>query len=267
MKCLVVDDELAGRHNMESALLKISPQSLVKTAESVADAVELCRENNFDVAFLDIELRDGNGLDLAQKIRQMHPQINIIMVTAYDRYALEAHKLYVSGYIMKPPLEADVREALANLRFPVAEEKDEGLQIRCFGDFDVSCDGTSIRFRRTKSKELLAFLIDRRGAAVNTGRICAALWESDNGEKTKNYFRQVMTELRRTLRQFGAEDLLACSRDSFAIDPDKIDCDYYRYLAGDPDAVRAYQGEYMSQYSWAEVTAGSLARGKREHKG
>ena len=47
-------------------------------------------------------------------------------------------------------------------------------------------------------------------------------------------------------------------RDQWAVDTELLDCDYYRMLKGDMDAVNAYQGEYMKQYSWAELTVGRL---------
>ena len=62
------------------------------------------------------------------------------------------------------------------------------------------------------------------------------------------------------LKDAGAEDVIVRGRDEIAIVPESVDCDYYRFLDGDPDAVNLYRGEYMSQYSWVEMTAGSLSR-------
>ena len=67
-----------------------------------------------------------------------------------------------------------------------------------------------------------------------------------------------MGDLRATLRRIGREDLLIRRSGMLAVRPEEIACDYYRMLRGDGDAVNAYRGEYMSQYSWAELTAGKL---------
>ena len=200
---------------------------------------------------------ETDGLSLAKELCTIVPELNIIMVTGYSHYALDAFKVYASDFIVKPATLADVRTALAHLRNPVSRE-DKGLRVQCFGDFEVFFDGQKVRFGRSKAKELLAYLVDRKGAASNTNRICAALWETDNGDKTKNHFRQIVTELRRILNQFGASDILIHSRDSFAIDTKKLNCDYYRFLEKDPVAIASYRGEYMCQYDWAEYTAASL---------
>ena len=64
--------------------------------------------------------------------------------------------------------------------------------------------------------------------------------------------RNLISDIRKTLRGCGAEDVLVGKRNQYAVDPTKLDCDYYRYLEGDEQAVNAYLGEYMKQYSWAE---------------
>ena len=72
--------------------------------------------------------------------------------------------------------------------------------------------------------------------------------------------RNLISDLRNALKDAGAEDVIVRGRDEIAIVPESVDCDYYRFLDGDPDAVNLYRGEYMSQYSWVEMTAGSLSR-------
>ena len=54
------------------------------------------------------------------------------------------------------------------------------------------------------------------------------------------------------------DDILIRKGSTLAIRPERIDCDYYRMLEGDMSAVNAFRGEYMEQYSWAEITKGSL---------
>ena len=70
--------------------------------------------------------------------------------------------------------------------------------------------------------------------------------------------RVLISDLRATLREIGMEELLIRERRQLAIRRDLVDCDYYRMRDGDTAAVNAYFGEYMKQYSWAELTAGRL---------
>ena len=99
----------------------------------------------------------------------------------------------------------------------------------------------------------------RRGAACNTAELCGVLWESkpDTAELRK-YLRKMLSGLVHSLEAVGAGDVLVRRRNSFAIAVDTVDCDYYRLLARDIAAINTYTGEYMTQYSWAEMTLGSI---------
>ena len=257
MKILLVDDERSALKDLERIVRHAEPDADILMAENAGEAVEICCRESIQVAFLDIQLPEVNGLSLAKELISLVPRLNIIIVTGYSEFALEAIKLYVSDFIVKPATLNDVRNALAHLRYPVTKE-DTGLRVQCFGDFEVFFDGKKIKFGRRKAKELFAYLIDRKGASCNTNRICATLWETDNGDKTKNHFRQIVSELRKILTKYNSSDLLIHTRDSFAIDSQNINCDYYKFLERDPIAIASYRGEYMSQYEWAEYTAASL---------
>lgn len=262
MKILIVDDEVAGRKNVEAVILKILPDADITLAENADEVLLLCDRVRYDVIFMDIQMPGMDGLSLTRELQKMQPGINIIIVTAYDNYALDALRLYVSGYVMKPPLEKDIRDALSNLRYPLTapEEKTRGLYVQCYGNFEVFFDGSPIRFRRKKSKEMLAYLIDRRGAAVTNAELRAVLWEDDGSDmdKQRNYLTQICTDLRQTLKSLGCSDILVQSRNSYSIIPDKIHCDYYASLKDKSGIADSFAGEYMSQYSWAEMSTGLL---------
>lgn len=119
-----------------------------------------------------------------------------------------------------------------------------------------------VHFEFSRTKELFAYLIDRCGASVNTGELCCALWEDDDYSR-KVQLRKYLADLSHTLERVGAADVFLKSRNSFAVDKDAVDCDYYNFQRGRTEAVNAYFGEYMTQYSWAEMTLGSL---QNKHK-
>ena len=99
--------------------------------------------------------------------------------------------------------------------------------------------------------------------SVNTmGELSAVLWEEgpDTLSRQSN-LRNLISDLRKTLCDVGAEGILLKTRNAIAIDADAVDCDYYDFLRHIPYAVNRYQGEYMSQYSWAELTAASIVSG------
>ncbi len=260
MRIYAIDDEPKMLRMLHEAIAEASPEAEIRDfsrAPDVLAALEAPQELP-DFVFSDIEIPGMSGLDLALRIKKAAPRARIVFVTGYDQYALEAYRLHVHGYLMKPVDAKAVREELDELpaALPMREKK---LFVRCFGSFEVFWQGRPLLFERRKSKELLAFLIDKKGASCTAEEIVAALWEDeDDLKKAKHQLRNLFNDLRSTLAGIGAEDLLIRKSGLAAVCADRIDCDYYRMLEGDMDAVNAYAGAYMEQYSWAEPTAGRL---------
>jgi two-component SAPR family response regulator len=113
-----------------------------------------------------------------------------------------------------------------------------------------------LMFKRLKTKELFAFLIDRNGAGMTAKQICAVLFPDDTDD-TKNaaYLRQLVLDLKNTLRTVGAESVLCHETPYYRVDTSLLKCDYFTHLeSGKPE----FFGEYMTQYSWAEETCAML---------
>ncbi len=261
MKILIVDDELPALEALYDTVKEVLPEAEVHCFDNCAAAVKSTDMVYYDVCFLDIAMPGQNGLALSRELKNKIPKTNIVFVTGYSEYAVEAFTLNASGYILKPARVADVKNALENLRNPVKYDSKK-LRVQCFGNFEVFCGDEAVRFGRSKAKELFAYLIDLKGASANTNEICAVLFDKDS-ETNKHYLRNVIAELKNTLVKCNAGDVLICSRNSFAVDVSKIECDYYKYLNYDVSAVNSYAGEYMRQYSWAEMTNGFLSLDNR----
>lgn len=257
MNILIVDDERTALNDLEKVLQSVAPGSKIYTAGLADEALQLCRGICFDVAFMDIQMPGKDGLSLARELKAIRPMLNIVMVTAYQEYAYDAFRLYVSDYILKPAMADDVRRAMKNLRNPVASYQ-KGLFVQCFGNFEVFYDGKVVNFGRAKAKEMFAYMIDRKGSSSTNAELCSVLWEDEGEKEHSSYFAQVVYALRAGLKELGCEGVFVHSRNAYAVAPDRISCDYYNFLAGDPQAAGAYRGEYMTQYSWAEITRARL---------
>ena len=254
MKILIVDDEAYLRDELKDSLERISSaNNEYSEAESYNSAIKQLKENSFDIAFLDIHLKGKNGLEIAQKAKHISPQTNLVMVTAYSEYALDAFKLFVSGYLLKPFSDNDLKEVLEHLRTPVNREQAR-LEIRCFGNFDVFIGGKPMIFKRSKEKELLAYLISLKGSSASKNEICANIFEETvTQEKADMNFRQVFASLKKDLKCLGLEDVIIHnSNNAYAIDVALVKCDYYDFITGKATDKNLYQGEFMNQYSWAE---------------
>ena len=187
-----------------------------------------------DAAFLNLEMPGMNGLALTRMIQKLQPRCNIIVVTEHPEYALEALQIFVSGFLLKPANEADVRNVLEHLRYP-PENAPVGIKIQCFGNFEIFVGGRALAFKRSKSKELLAYLVDRNGATCTNGEMLAVLWEDKpDTASLHSHLRNLIFDLSHTLEDAGVTGLLIRGRSTLALDTSKVDCELLQFPAGQP---------------------------------
>ncbi len=257
MKILVVDDEALAVESLVKVLEQELPDAEIVTFIEPEGAFAYLAAHVVDIAFLDIEMGHLSGLALAKRCKDLCPTVNIIFVTGYSQYTMDALRLHVSGYLMKPVRAEDLRTELSNLRHPMPTDK--RVRIQTFGNFEVFVDGKALRVPRQKCKECLAYLVDRRGAGVTYAQLSTVLWEERPLDRTvQKSTQKIISILWKALEQAGVEDILIRTRMEIAIDAEKVDCDYFRAIAGDTAWLNSFTGEYMSNYSWAEVTLGEL---------
>ncbi|MCL2637042.1 MAG: response regulator [Oscillospiraceae bacterium] len=257
MKILALDDSESALKLLTGAIAEACPTAEVTAFNKPSELLEYAKENQCSIAFLDIEVWGTSGLTVAEALKEQNPNINIVFVTAYSEYATEAFELYPSGYVMKPVTKEAIERELENLRYPLDNKSSAQLYAQTFGNFEVFSFGIPIKFKYSKTKELFAYLIDRNGAAINTNELCAVLWEDrQDTSNLKAYLRKLISDLLTALKRIGAEDAVLKRHNSIAVIPQKITCDSYEFMKNNTTRKSAFSGQYMAQYSWAEMTAG-----------
>lgn len=250
MRIIAADDERIALEGIETEIRNALPDAEVHAFCRMSEVIKFVESNPCDIAFLDIQMREMNGIEAAEKLKETNPAINIIFTTAYSEYMPEAFRLHASGYIMKPVTAEKILSEINELRYPV-KSGENLLKVQCFGNFEVFSDGRPLKFKRSKSKELLAYLIDRKGAAINTEQLCAVLWEDKaDTPSLRKQLRTLISDLRAVLRSVEHEDVFISSRNSFSVDTSKLDCDFYDFCNG---SYTDTPYEYMAQYSWADI--------------
>ncbi len=274
MTVVAVDDEEISLMCLEAVLDSMDDVDKVLTFSNAEDTIDYFKTGKADAAFLDIQLYLSggtlNGLMLAAKIKELCPECHVVFVTSCPEYAVDAFKLHVSGYIVKPVTREAARKELdyiimekraaSNAR-GFAEEKEEEPKVRvqCFGNFEVFWKNKPIIFQLSKAKELFAYLVHRKGASISMAELAAVLFEDkEDGLSVQSQIRNLVASMRKTFSSLGCPDLFNKSRGYISIKTDLINCDYYSFMNGDSDAINEYSGEYMAQYSWAEFTVGYL---------
>ncbi|MEZ5199374.1 MAG: LytTR family DNA-binding domain-containing protein [Bacteroidales bacterium] len=101
IKAIIIDDEQESRNTISNILKNYCKNvTVIAQAENVKQGLEVISAQRPDVIFLDIQMPDGSGFDLLEKINRM--DFEIIFVTAFDQFALKAIKFSALDYILKP---------------------------------------------------------------------------------------------------------------------------------------------------------------------
>lgn len=255
MKILAIDDEELALEGLVSAVKKAEPSAVIYSFRKPREALEFCRSTPCEVALLDIQMRNMNGVELAKEVKLLNPHTNIIFTTGYSDYMRDAFEIHASGYVMKPITPSKIRKELDNLRYPAKPVGKNRVRFQTFGNFEMFIDNQTVKFKYDLTKEMLAYLVDRNGAICDNNEIMAVLW----GDKcSPSYLRSLVKDLKDILRDAGCEDIISQQRGKIGIVREKVDCDYYDWQDGKIYAVSLYQGEYMAQYGWSEMTNGGI---------
>lgn len=260
LKVIAADDEENALELLCKSINSAIPGSELLAFTDPYQVLHVIEKQRYlpDLAFLDIEMFGITGIEMAKHIKELSPATKIIFVTGYSNYALEAFKVHARGYVLKPVTKDSITEELSQLEVPSKPTKAK-IQVCCFGNFEVFIDGKPIKFSYSKTKEFFAYLIDRKGAFCTNGEILSILWEDQfDILKRKSYFRDLKSDLIKTLQAFGCSEIIQKQRGMISVVPEKIDCDYYDWINGKIQAINSYAGEYMRQYSWSEFTLGEI---------
>lgn len=263
MTIFAIDDEPQALRVLCRAIAEAAPDASIREFDRPAGVIAALEGGEEpDVLFADVNMPDMNGTELAKALKLRCPRLNVIFATACDDCMRDALALHASGYLKKPVTAEDVRAELDDLRYPVRPSPHR-VRFQCFGNFEVYIDGRPVIFRREKTKEYLAYLVDRETLCTGA-EIAATLWDRN---VNASYLRTLRKDLTDTFTAAGCADVLINEWQRRGIRTDLVDCDYYDWKKGKPWAVNAYRGEYMTQYNWAELTHGALENPGKQRAG
>ncbi|WP_182299787.1 response regulator [Cohnella cholangitidis] len=168
-----------------------------------------------DFVLLDMEMPGIHGLELARRLRDIRPEIQIVFLTAYEEYAREAFQVEALDYLLKPIMKEDMERTLGRVAKrnergnPYERTSERGVSIRSFGPFNVEDEnGRPIRFRNSKGRELLAFLHAYRGRPVSKAQIMDGLWFGRDIDRTQANLHTTVYQLRKDLESCGLENVI-----------------------------------------------------------
>ncbi|MBB6634842.1 response regulator [Cohnella thailandensis] len=292
IRVIAVDDELPALNRLGKLLQTMegvqvaglfdSPKSLLEYALTHSEPVEL--------ALLDMEMPGLHGLELARRLQAVRPEIHIAFLTAYEEYAREAFDVEALDYLLKPITGDDLARTLGRLRKrntvrdPSEEASERKIAVRSFGPFSVTTEtGESVRFRNSKSRELLAYLHHHGDKPVSKAQILEDIWQGGDVERAQVNLHSTVYQLRKDLEACGLNGIVEQTKTaggSYGLRWNKrLDDDVLRFeaavrqvestssLTNVLQAIQLYGDGYLagSGYGWAaprqaelELTFGRL---------
>jgi two-component SAPR family response regulator len=225
MISLAVDDNEAVTRLMIKMLRDIDPEGTHLTAGNAENALEIIRQNQIQVLFLDIEMPNLSGIELAKELQKKYPKLNVIFVTGHPEYAYQAHKVHCCGFLTKPVEEQDLIEELERLRpenqrFSVKYGKPV-LTVICGKNYQINGEDAKAFFGRDRTYEVFAYLLYKKGMLCSNNELIAVLF-GDAMDK-QDLLRKYIQDMRGRLREFSAESCIIKRYGKIGINTENIE--------------------------------------------
>jgi two-component SAPR family response regulator len=268
IRVLLIDDERPSLRGLEILLSKFPEIEIIGSYTAPLEALGEIRRQKPAAVFIDINMPQMMGIDAASRILDINPETEIIFVTAYDQYAIEAFELHAIDYLLKPVREERLAKTIARL-LKNQPAKPAGafrrLQIRCLGSFRLKWeDEEPIKWRAEKTKELFAYLLHNRGRAITKDDILDTLWSGDDPDRAIRQLYNGIYYIRKAIEEYGiGRDLIAIdSNYSIRLNGVDYDIDRVKELMNklrpgnieDMEKINEiFTGEYLEKedYAWA----------------
>lgn len=269
---VIIDDEKLAIDILTIVLGELTQFSIcIKgTFTDAMDAFELFEREQIDLVFLDMEMLDVHGLQIAKLILTQYPHIQLIFVTAHAQFAVDAFDVAATDYLLKPVQERRLEKAMIkaqqiyNARRDVRiEDEQANLYVRVFGGFQlVDAEQKTMKWRTKKVKELFLFLWLNQKKPLSNAVIMEHLWPEVELEKATANLHTTMYLLRKALKQYGSENPILFINNHYQLTMD-IDSDYEQLLAlldkerHDEQSIQqvlnCYEDDFLAaeEYSWA----------------
>ena len=133
IKAILIEDEVNAASALKKMLKIIAPEiAIINEATNVKEAVQVINVSQFDLLFLDIQLKDGNAFELLDQCSNLN--FSILFTTAYNEYAIKAIKYSALDYLLKPINPEELEQALEKVKETIKKKTDYELMLKNFND-------------------------------------------------------------------------------------------------------------------------------------
>ncbi|MFP7737007.1 response regulator [Priestia aryabhattai] len=280
IKVIIVDNEELALEFIKRKLNEFEEIEVVATYTDSKDLIEKLQLLEFDVAFLDIEMGEVSGIDLAEQLINFNRDIQIVFVTAYQDYAIQAFELNSVDYLLKPVIKGRLVKTIKrlenkkihqNLKPREKVKREDVFSIDSLGNLSVTFLGSIIKWKTAKVKELFAYLLTHQGSYVDRDILLNQLWPGFDYKKAKVYLHTSMSYLRQLLKEYGYPKAITFQDNKYKLTLDKFTWDIQlldsietinpitspSHVEKIKNLQKAYKGDYLQNegYLWVNDRA------------
>jgi len=294
MEAFVVDDEELACNQLRKMLQETGKFRSIQSFTDPEQALDAAQKQNPDVAFLDIEMPELNGIELAEALQATDERIDIIFTTAYDEFAIKAFELNAIDYLLKPIMKPRLTKAVGRLlknrekvQAAAAQPLQTAFGIECFDSlkFYKVENGVKtyipVKWRTSRARELYAYLLKEHDRFVSKETLIDLLWTGVDDAKGTTQLYTTVYQIRKLMEKLpfdhhiikndigysltlsGATiDVEQWGRDLALLPP--IDSRNYKTHI---QLFKAYKNHYFNEYGylWAEPERVRLSQLWLEH--
>ncbi len=280
LKVMFVDDEILATQYLKRLLLQEEAAAdfqWVGEYQNPYEALDAAQSEEPDVVFLDIEMPEMTGFELAERLWEIRPQLQI--VTAYDDYAIKAFEVNALDYLLKPVLPSRLsvtidRIVKGSLTKPAAvvsrtEDEQEPITLCCLQSLHYRENGEPKHFpwKTLKAPELFAYLIYYRGKTVSKQTLMDLLWPVHDPHKAVTQLHTAIYQIRKMIRMCGLDARIHYHDESYRLElAGKLDVEKWEdrlskaqevmpdTLSIHQSIIDMYEGDFLAdhRYVWAE---------------
>lgn len=237
MRTIIIDDEFPSIALMKMMMSKNEYLEVVGEYTNSREALIGIKELIPDVIFMDIEMPHMTGVELATEVMLFNSNIQIVFVTAYEKYALKAFDVNAVNYILKPITEDALNITVTRLIRNYNNLQQSSLKnnksnrINTFGEFAVfsNATGEKIQWATAKSKELFGYFILQRGKEVDKWQLCDILFPEASTKNAEHSLHSTISRTKAALKKAGIDNIITCIKGKYQLDMTYFTCDMWEW--------------------------------------
>lgn len=251
MKAIVIDDEWYNLEETSELVENTGSFQVVGKYQNPLKALEEVNLTYPQVAFIDIELPEMDGITLAEKLLEMNSSMMIVFITSYNQFAVQAFDLNAIDYILKPIKGERFNRMVEKTKCEISirnQQTPENVQIKVFDKLTVTLGDAPLKWQRTKAREIFAYLLMHHGSYIHKEKIVENLWPDHETEKALQILQTSICKIRNLFSSIKNIVKLDYSNNSYCLLVTEGECDYFQV----EKALSSYKKDDPSTYASVE---------------